>query len=314
MVVGLTSLAALISVWFFLMRPDLEITKFEMSLVREKDEKMVHSKFQVTNTGNSDLKNQVLVELKQDGKVVKEITITSLTKGESQEHELSFVQTEAGNYTYQIQIDPSGNLLELSKENNSSSSLLEVPEDLPDLVIKDINYDGQTAIYVNYCNHWSGSTDNKMQIMASTQYRTYNGNSYYPLPVPDPDECWEVFVHLDYLGVDNTEVVDVTVEIDSENVIAEHDETNNRIIKKIDFTPREVCRDDDGGRDYYTKGCAASASRGGLCDCCRKDKQSTNCVPVGKYLLEAICVDEIGGAEREFYECPNKCVQGACVE
>jgi|GEM_PF-2182646 len=77
------------------------------------------------------------------------------------------------------------------------------------------------------------------------------------------------------------------------------------------------CYDSDGGKNYYVKGVVEGKDKYGneirIEDACSNSLTRLDDVYEGRYLFEAYCVDG-GIGEREAYECPNGCRDGACVK
>lgn len=77
------------------------------------------------------------------------------------------------------------------------------------------------------------------------------------------------------------------------------------------------CTDSDGGEDYFVKGIAKMSDRTAPItekdyDYCFDD-YAGQFLEEGKYLWESYCDLENGDVDREQYECPNGCKDGACI-
>lgn len=73
------------------------------------------------------------------------------------------------------------------------------------------------------------------------------------------------------------------------------------------------CRDSDGGKNYALKGTVSAPDEAGTDECCTSTSSGGyECTGNGKFLHEWYCdINTLG--EDQFYECPNGCSNGACI-
>lgn len=82
-------------------------------------------------------------------------------------------------------------------------------------------------------------------------------------------------------------------------------------------TNTKTCIETDGGKNYYTKGNItevwSNGGKVGYNDICTDTNNEETAMPVsqGPYLIERYCSGNETSAE--FYQCPNGCLNGACV-
>jgi hypothetical protein len=78
--------------------------------------------------------------------------------------------------------------------------------------------------------------------------------------------------------------------------------------------PVSGCSDSDGGLDYNVKGTVSAPDEAGTDECCTLIGEGGHTCPGnGNSLHEWYCdINTLG--EDQFYECPNGCSDGACVQ
>ncbi|MFH1431746.1 MAG: CARDB domain-containing protein, partial [archaeon] len=122
----------------------------------------------------------------------------------------------------------------------------------PDLVVRDIYYDGSYFIKVKYCNIGSGSSDSDFLIKLRNENTgtEFPGNRYYRFKVPAPGMCELTGGYTcSLIGAFCGDYINISATIDWEGRVNESNENNNVLAKTIG-SPNYVCtKDSDCGLD-----------------------------------------------------------------
>lgn len=109
---------------------------------------------------------------------------------------------------------------------------------LPDLVIKDIFYDG-IHLKAKYCNVGGKSSDEKFLIAVSSMKTFFAGNPNYPYDVPKPGECKVMGgLTIGLVGAKKNEPEKIAYIIDWQEKVKESNEENNVRVELIHFNER----------------------------------------------------------------------------
>lgn len=109
------------------------------------------------------------------------------------------------------------------------------PSELPNLVITDIFFE-EPYFKVHYMNAGGANPSSDFQISWRSVKKTFKGNHFYRFQVPAPnDERSSGGLTVGLVGAQQGVPIEVTVEIDSENRVAESNESDNA--KSVVLTP-----------------------------------------------------------------------------
>jgi hypothetical protein len=298
-------------------RADLEIIKTTSQAYAQKADKFVRLEGAVKNSGKSDILDDIEVEISDNGEIIESKTIKGLKMGESIDFSKIIKGATSGSHSYAFIADSKNKIPDIDRLNNIITFDVTVPEDLPDLKVKELKFNGINLLNVTYCNEGTGASDKKFQIRVATADGIYNGNPYFPLPVPAPGECNVPYVSIDDMGVRDDRAKNVKADLDISNDIEELDEENNSFEEEVDFKKSLQCGDTDGGKNYYEKGTASTFSTGGFEDCCYNDRQaffSLRCAAEGPFVAESYCNSYNEPKRDDIFECPKGCKDGACIK
>ena len=141
-------------------------------------------------------------------------------------------------------------------------------EEKPDLVVKDIYYDGDYYIKVKYCNEGPGSSvdDFLIKLRNEDSGKEYPGNAYYRFSVPSPGECAVTGGYTcGLIGVSCGEKVTVSAIIDWEGRVDESNENNNTLTKTIGEEKTITVLSPNGG-EKWEKGKTYNITWQGSCE------------------------------------------------
>jgi hypothetical protein len=185
-----------------------------------------------------------------------------------------------------------------------------------DLMVKDIYFSDSGLLYSEFCNdsknspnYYTGVFSIRVEADKKSEF------TFKDIGVPMANKCNVRVATLKQLGLNEGDVANITVSLDSENKIKEINKENNIMTKNIILGKKQgECFDTDGGKDYYKKGATtiSTTSSTGSIDCCRESLATGPCLPQSQHLIEGYC--ENGKPLLELYECQKGCADGACVK